>query len=97
MALAMLPLVVTIRVIADTQAVSEFDDLRVAIPGLRSQLKALARTTRTSLQLLADFEERLERALEDAQPEEAQRDQHERRSGGDGTEIGRRVAAAIRL
>jgi hypothetical protein len=40
-------------------------------------VKAALKTLRTTSQLLADLEERL-RALEDAQPEEAQRNGYER-------------------
>lgn len=51
---------------------SDLDELRAAIPGVRSQVKAAQRLLRSTNQVLADFEERLA-ALENAQPEEAQR------------------------
>jgi chromosome segregation ATPase len=50
------------------------EELREAIAATRSQLKAANRTLRATLQLVSDLEERLDRL--DAQPEEAQRDQH---------------------
>jgi septal ring factor EnvC (AmiA/AmiB activator) len=48
-------------------------DLRDALAATKGQVKATLRTLRTTSQLLADLEERFE-ALEDAQPEEAQRE-----------------------
>lgn len=54
---------------------SEHTDLREAISGTRSTVKALIRTARGCLGVLTDLEERLD-ALDNAQPEEAQRDEH---------------------
>lgn len=49
-------------------------DLQDAIAGTRTTVKALIRTARGCLGMLTDLEQRLE-AL-NAQPEEAQRDEH---------------------
>jgi len=46
------------------------EELREAIRATRSTVKAAMRANRTALQFLADLEEK----LDDAQPEEAQRD-----------------------
>lgn len=48
----------------------ESDELRASIRATRSVVKAAMRANRTALQFLADLEEK----LDDAQPEEAQRD-----------------------
>ena len=52
---------------------SELDDLREAVQGTRGTIKSLIRTARVALGALTDMEERLT-ALENAQPEEAQRE-----------------------
>jgi hypothetical protein len=51
------------------------EELREAVAGTRSTLKSLQRVLRGALGQLTDLEERLD-ALENAQPEEAQREQH---------------------
>lgn len=47
----------------------ELADLREALKGARSQVRALQRTARTTLQVVSDLEERIERCLA-AQPKE---------------------------
>jgi hypothetical protein len=54
--------------------VDERRHVREALAATKGQVKAALRTLRTTSQLLADLEERLQ-ALEDAQPEEAQRNE----------------------
>lgn len=56
----------------------ELRDARQALAATRSVVKATQRSCRTALQFLADLDERLD-ALENAQPEEAQRDGQEDR------------------
>lgn len=61
---------------------SEHADLRDAIAGTRSTVKSLIRTARGCLGVLTDLEERLD-ALDNAQPEEAQRDEHSESDAAD--------------
>jgi hypothetical protein len=61
--------------------VSELDDLRESLNASRVVLRGTIKTLRTTLQFLADLEERID-ALANAQPhEEAQRDHIGHRNG----------------
>jgi hypothetical protein len=60
------------------EAGEDLRELRDAVAGARGVTKSLIRTARSALGVLTDLEERLT-ALENAQPEEAQRDQHSRK------------------
>lgn len=64
----------------DPAAPDERLELHKALNATRSQLKAGIRTLRACLQMTTDLEERLAAlaALEDAQPKEAQRHDHDR-------------------
>jgi hypothetical protein len=71
--------------------VSDLDDLRESVAGTRSTVKALIRTARGALGMLTDLERRLA-ALENAEPEEAERDEH---VGAAGAERTRQYAAVV--
>lgn len=57
----------------------ESDQLRASITATRTHLKGTIRSLRGLLQFLSDLEERFD-ALENAQPEEAQRDTNSNRA-----------------
>jgi hypothetical protein len=59
------------------EAGEDLRELREAVAGARGVTKSLIRTARSALGVLTDLEERLT-ALENAQPEEAQRDSTDR-------------------